>query len=67
MTTAEITAYLAGVDIGRTADVVKVDPSMADIPDGAVLAPEVAWACRFMSGEDFRYWLVRGVGDAWKQ
>jgi hypothetical protein len=67
MTTAEITAYLAGVDIGRSAEVVTVDPTLDDIPDSALLAPQVAWECASMTAEQFRYWLLRGVGDAWRQ
>jgi hypothetical protein len=67
MSTAEITAYLAGVDLGRRADVVTVDPSTPEIPDGAILDPGTAWACRFMTAEQFRYWLLRGVGDAWRR
>jgi hypothetical protein len=67
MTTAEITAYLAGVDLGRRAEVIIVDPDGPKIPDGAVLAPETAWACRLMTADQFRYWLLRGVADAWRQ
>jgi hypothetical protein len=67
MSTAEITAYLAGVDLGRRADVVKVAPSTPEIPDGAILDSELVHACRFMTAEEFRYWLLRGVGDAWRR
>jgi hypothetical protein len=67
MSNAEILAYLAGVDIGRASEVVTVAPTMTDIPDGTLIDPEVAWNCREMTADQFRYWLLRGVADAWRQ
>jgi hypothetical protein len=67
MSTAEITAYLEGVNIGRRASVLTLNQGVVEIPDGTVIAPNTAWACRFMSGEEFRYWLLRGVGDAFRE
>lgn len=67
MSTAEITAYLAGVEIGRTSAVVRVDPQTVPIPGIGDANSEVFQAWRRLGDAQFRYWALRGVGDAWQQ
>lgn len=67
MSDGEVAAYLAGVEIGRNASVLTLDHSEVDsweVPGGSPPVPE---ACKGMSSESFRSWLLRGVGDAFKQ
>lgn len=66
MTDAEVAAYLAGQNIALMASVITVDHgtiTATDLPDSALEPPA---ECRGMSSADFRSWLLRGVGDAFK-
>lgn len=67
MSTAEITAYLAGVEIGRSASVIVLDHGQVSTPEAPGCPPEVLEACKGMHPDEFRRWLLRGVGDAFKQ
>ena len=67
MSTAEVTAYLAGVEIGRRADREHVPPER--VPVGFSVDPpnDLYRAWQRLGTESFRKWLYRGVWEAWKR
>lgn len=67
MSTAEITAYLAGVDIGQRADREHVPPGslVAELDFTPPQSLFQSW--RQLGSDRFRYWVNRGVWEAWKQ
>lgn len=64
MSSAEITAYLAGIELARRSEVVKVSPY--ELPLDMTVDPQdplyAAW--RKLGTQAFKDWLVRGIGDA---
>lgn len=67
MSTAEITAYLAGVQVGRRADLEHVPPESVVFEVKADPSDELFRSWQRLGDKQFRYWIYRGVWEAWKQ
>lgn len=67
MSTAEITAYLAGVEVGREADRQHVPPERVPLGVSADPPNSLFEAWQRLGTEQFRKWIYRGIWDAWKQ
>ena len=67
MSTAEITAYLKGVEIGREAERIHVPPETVPFNWTMDDADPLFAAWRRLGTDQFRKWVNRGVYDAWQQ